>query len=169
MEKERQTYYLMNGEGEIIQELGTDLERILNNDILIRNITPVRPTRKYNYKYVKLNYKAIKEIQRECPLAIYLLAFLNYKTNLLTFPNGVLINQTNFAKEIGISRQTACNLFKKLKKLSVIDTIRVNDKNGYIFNPFIALKGNQMYEDLAIKFDKTEWERLSEERGKHNV
>lgn len=168
MEKKEHLYYLIDSDGEIIQELGTDLERILNNDILIKGV-PTRKTRKYDYKYIKFNYKTIKEILKQCPLAIYLLAFLNYKTNLLTFSNGVLINQTNFAKEIGISRQTACSLFKKLKKLRVIDTIRVNNRNGYILNPFIALKGNQMYEDLAVKFDKTEWERLSEKRGKHDV
>lgn len=168
MEKEKQMYYLMNGEGEIIQELGSDLDRILNNDILIRG-TPIRRTRKYDYKYVKLNYKAIKELLKQCPLAIYLLQFVKYETNILAFANGTPINQTNFAKEVGISRQTACELFKKLRKLRVIDTIRVNNKNVYILNPYVALKGNKIYEDIAVKFDQTEWERLSEKRGKHDV
>jgi len=167
MEKEEHTYYLMNSEGEIIQELGNDLDRILNNDIIIRG-TPIRRTRKFDYKYVKINYKAIKVLEKECPLAIYLLQYLNYKTNVLAFSNGTLINQTNFAKDIGISRQTACNLFKKLIKLRVIDTLRVNDRKGYVLNPYIALKGNQIYEDIAVKFEKTEWQRLSEKRGTHN-
>lgn len=168
MQKEEHTYYLINGEGEIIQELGSDLDRILNNDILIKG-TPVRRTRKYDYKYVKLNYKAIKELLKQCPLVIYLLQFVQYKTNILAFQNGIPINQTNFAKEVGISRQTACELFKKLRKLRVIDTIRVNNKNAYILNPYVALKGNQIYEDIAVKFDQTEWERLSEKRGKQDV
>lgn len=167
MEKESNTYYLMNSEGEIIQELGTDLDRILNNDIIIRGV-PVRKTKKYDYKYIKFNYKAIKELQKQCPLGIYLLEYLSYKTNILAFSNGVLINQTNFAKETGVSRQTACNLFKKLKKLRVIDVLRVNNRNVYVLNPYIALKGNQIYEDIAVKFEKTEWQRLSEKRGKHN-
>jgi len=167
MEEKKSIYYLMNSDGEILQELGSDLDRILNNDILIRG-APIRRTKKFDYKYIKLNYKAIKELQKQCPLAIYLLEFLSYKTNILAFSNGVFINQTNFAKEVGISRQTACNLFKKLKKLRVIDTLRVNNRNVYILNPYIALKGNQIYDDIAVKFEKTEWQRLSEKRGTHN-
>ena len=157
----------MNSDGEILQELGDDLDRILNNDILIRGV-PIRRTKKFDYKYIKLNYKAIKELQKQCPLVIYLLEFLSYKTNILAFSNGAFINQTNFAKEVGISRQTSCNLFKKLKKLRVIDTLRVNNRNVYILNPYIALKGNQIYDDIAVKFEKTEWQRLSEKRGTHN-
>ena len=51
MEEKKSRYYLMNSDGEILQELGDDLDRILNNDILIRG-APVRRTKKFDYKYI---------------------------------------------------------------------------------------------------------------------
>lgn len=161
-------YYLIDEDGEIVQEMGNDLARLVGNDILIRSNAPFKKTRKLDYKFTKINYNAIDKIYKECPLGLLLLPFINYKSNSLRFSNGVYINQTNFAKKIGLTRQTINNSFKKLLELKVIDKIRVERRDIYIFNPYIAIKGNEIYEEICEKFDGTEWQKLAEERGKRN-
>lgn len=162
------SYYLVDENGEVVQEMGTDLVRIMNNDILIRSSVPFRKTTKIDYKFAKVNYNAMLELYKECPLGLLLIPHINYKTNSLRYTNGVYINQTNFAKEVGVTRQTISRVFKKLEEMQVIISIKAERRNVYILNPYIAVKGNEIYTDILDRFQNTKWKELAERKGKRN-
>ena len=164
----QKNYFLIDEDGEIVQEMGSDLSRLLGKDILIRSNVPLRKTLKFDYKFVKLNYKAVYKIYKECPQIIILLEYAHFKDNVLTYPNGVYVTPTNLAKKLGYSEDYMRSVFKKLKELKAIDVIRERNRNVYVLNPYIAIKGNEIYEDIAVKFERTEWCKLVEERGKRN-
>lgn len=166
--EDKDLYYLVNSKGEVIQELGTDVDRLLNNDIIVRSKVKYRGTTKLNYKYIKLNYNAVGKIYSECPQLFLLLQFVNYKDNVLRFTNGVTCNPTNVAKRLGCSPEYMMRVFRKLKSLNAIKIIREDNKNVYVLNPYIGLKGNSIYTDILKNFEQTEWHKQIEEKGKEN-
>lgn len=163
MEKE-ELLYIINQNGEILREIGTDYERISKNTIIIKPNVAYRDELKIDYSYVKLNSKVGTIVYKECPQILLLLPYLEYKTNFLMFSNGVYINQTNFAKRTGLSRVYVCELFKKFKKMEILKAVKVNGKNVYMLNPYIAMKGNRIYTDLIGNFKDTKWKKLQKER-----
>lgn len=164
--KEDEILYIINQNGEILREIGTDYERISKNTIIIKPNVAYRDEVKLDYSYVKLNSKIGITIYKKCPQILLILPYLEYKTNFLMFPNGVYINQTNLAKATGLSRVYICELFNKFKKMEILKTVKVNKKNVYMLNPYIAMKGNRIYTDLMDKFKNTKWKNL--QKGKEN-
>ena len=96
--------FIVNESGDILQEVGTDYDRLANNTIIIRPKAPYRETVKLDYQYVKLNINLPTEFYTDYSQCLLFLPYLEYKTNFLMFPNGRYINQTGFAKETGYSR-----------------------------------------------------------------
>lgn len=164
--KEDELLYIINQNGEILREIGTDYERITKNTIIIKPNVAYRDEARIDYSYAKLNSKIGITIYNECPQILLILPYLEYKTNFLMFPNGRYINQTNFAKATGLSRVYICELFKKFKKMEILKTVKVNKKNVYMLNPYIAMKGNRIYTDLIENFKNTKWKNLKKEREK---
>lgn len=166
--KKIKNYYIVDDDGEVIQELGSDLERLSGGDFIIRNNINQKSLTKIEYKYVKFNLKIGKILFDDCPQAFWLLPYLEYKTNFLMFSNGVYITPTNFAKEIGLSRVRVSAIFSKMKQLDIIRLVKGKNRNVYMFNPYIAMKGNQIYSELLVNFENTKWESLAEKKGKIN-
>ena len=170
MENDNRYFVLDAQNGELVRGLGNDLDIIFNTSGNFKGtrFEGVKQTKKTEYKYIKVNPKALDALWEKAPLTFRLIKYISYKENSLMFPNGVYINQTNLAKDLGLSREYICRMFKDLKEKKVINTIKKDRKVIYLLNPYIATKGNETYVEVFDKFIKTEWEKMAEEKGKRN-
>lgn len=162
----KENLFIVNDSGEILEEIGTDYDRIINNTIIIKPKEPYRQVVKIEYPYVKLNISLPNSFYSDFPQVLLLLPYLEYKTNFLMFPNGRYINQTSFAKATGYSRVYISRLFNKFKKEQIIAPVKLNRRIVYMFNPYIAIMGSYIYTDLMDNFKENKWEKLSKKKGK---
>ena len=158
--------FIVNESGDILQEVGTDYDRLANNTIIIKPKVPYRETVKLDYPYVKFNIGLPNSFYKDFTQVLMFLPYLEYKTNFLMFPNGKYINQTAFAKETGYSRVYISKLFNKFKKEQIIAPVKLNRRIVYMFNPYIAMMGSYIYKDLMQYFKDNKWEKMSKKRGK---
>lgn len=168
---EENRYFILDAEnGELVRGLGNDLSDVFNTTGEFRGtkIQGIKQFDKVDYKFIKVNYKALDLLMEIAPITVKLLKYINYNENALMFPNGVYINQTNLAKDLGVSREYICKRFKDLKEMKIINTIKKENKTIYLLNPYIATKRDNIYKEVFDKFNRTEWEKLSEKRGKRN-
>ena len=170
--EENSRYFIIDTQnGELVRDLGSNLEGILNTsgNLIGTRLEGIREFKKTNYKYIKVNLNILDELCEISPIAIRILKYLSYKENSLMYPNGKYLTQTSLAKSLGVSREYICKTFKKLKDNDIISTIKKGRKTIYIVNPYIATRGNETYIEVMNKFKKTKWERLADEKGKRNV
>lgn len=168
---EKKVYFLVNEEGEIVREISSsNVDRLTNNDIYIRRDSHEGndPIEKIKINYLKFNKEVALELHQNCPQFFMLLPFINYKENALRFPNGTYITPTNFARYLGMSEIYMMRVFNKLKKLKILSTIRKDNKNIYVVNPYIALCGAGVRKTTKNKFLKTEWEFYKLRKGQDN-
>lgn len=158
----KETLFIVNDSGEILQELGTDYDRLVNNTIVIKPRVAERELNRINpYPYVKINTGLPIDFYKDYPQVFLLLPFIEYNTNFLTFSNGRYVNQTNFAKATGYSRIFANRLFNKYKKDQIIAQVKSGRRTVYMFNPYIAMMGCYIYKDLLDNFKDNKWEKLT--------
>ena len=159
--------FIVNESGDILQEVGTDYDRLANNTIIIRPKAPYRETVKLDYQYVKLNINLPMEFYKDYSQCLLFLPYLEYKTNFLMFPNGRYINQTGFAKETGYSRVYISQIFNKFKKAQIIAPVKLGRRIVYMFNPYIALMGSYIYADLLENFKDNQWAKYAKRKGRN--
>lgn len=168
---ENNRYFVLDAEnGELVRGLGNNLDDVFNTTGNFRGtrIEGIKQFKETDYKYIKVNFNVLNLLVDRAPITLKLLKYVNYKENALMFPNGVYINQTNLAKDLGVSREYICRKFRDLKKLKIINTIKKDRKTIYLLNPYIATKGEKIYIEVFDKFIKTEWEKLAKKKGKRN-
>lgn len=156
--------FIVNGNGDILQEVGTNYDRLADNSIVIRPKSLYRDVTKINFNYAKTNIEISANAYKEYPQIIYFIPYLEYKTNFLMYSNGRYINQTGFAKEFGLSRETISNLFSKFKKADIIKPVKLERKTVYMLNPYIAIRGSYIYSDLMEHFKDTKWANYKKRR-----
>lgn len=154
--------FIVNDKGEVLQEIGTDYQKTINNTIIIKPRVPQKELVKIEYPYVKLNTSLPKGFYKEYPQVLLFLKYIEYNTNLLVFPNGKYVNQTNMAKDLGYSRVYISRLFNKFKKEQIIAPIKLDRRIVYIFNPYIAMMGCYVYKEHMAAFENNKWEELSD-------
>lgn len=159
--------FIVNENGDILQEVGTNYDRLANNTIIIKPEVQYRQTVKLDYSYVKLNIGLPDSFYKDFSQIFMFLPYLEYKTNFLMFPNGKYINQTGFAKKTGYSRVYISKLFNKFKKEQIIAPVKLNRRIVYMLNPYIAIMGSYIYEDLMPYFKDNKWEKMSKKRGRN--
>lgn len=158
---EQDVYYLMNKDGEVVREItSSSVERLTNNDLYIRRDSPEGndPIEKVKTNYLKFNKEVFAELYFKCPQVYLILPFVNFKENALRFQNGTYITPTNLARYFGMSEVYMMRVFNKLKKLQIISTIRKDNRNIYVVNPYIALCGSGVRKTTKDRFLKTDWE-----------
>lgn len=158
--------FIVNESGDILQEVGTDYDRLINNTIIIKPSVEYKEVIKLDYPYVKVNVDVTKTLYDECQQAFLFFDLLEYKTNFLMYSNGKYVNQTGFAKYAGISREYASVIFNKCKKLDIIKPVKVSRRIVYMFNPYIAMRGSYIYKELMEHFKDTKWEKMTRPRRK---
>ena len=168
--KEENLYYIVNQNGEILREIGTDSVRLINNDIYIMKDSPEGndPIEKMNFGYLKINKAVGVELYEKCPQFLLLIPFINFKENALRYSNGEYITPTNFARHLGFSEVYMIKLFDKMRKLKIIAKLRKDNRYIYVVNPHIILRGSGVRVTTKELFQKTDWEILGKRKGNVN-
>lgn len=164
-------YYIVNGDGEIVQDLGENIDnaiftRLDENDIVIKKGTGIgkEETKEVRLDFAKINYKAGMEFYKRCPQILMILPFINYEDNILKYSNGTLVTASNFAKHTGYNKDYIVQVFKKLKDNKIIEMTKIDGKYVYAVNPYVVMKGKKMIVSTLDKFKDTDWELIGKKR-----
>ena len=164
-------YYIVNGDGEIVQDLGVNIEnaiftRLDENDIVIKKGTGIgkEETKEVRLDFAKINYKAGMEFYKRCPQILMILPYINYEDNILKYSNGALVTANNFAKHTGYNKDYIVQVFKKLKDNKILEMAKVDGRYVYAVNPYVVMKGKKMIVSTLDKFKDTDWELIGKKR-----
>lgn len=164
-------YYIVNGDGEIVQDLGENIDnavftRLDENDIVIKKGTGIgkEETKELNLDFAKFNFKAGMELYKRCPQVLMILPYINYEDNTLKYSNGTLVTASNFAKHTGYNKDYITEIFKKLRKNKILEMVKLDKKYVYVANPYVIMRGKRMIVSTINKFENTDWELIGKKR-----
>lgn len=164
-------YYIVNGDGEIVQDLGENIEnaiftRLDENDIVIKKGTGIgkEETKEVRLDFAKINFKAGMEFYKKCPQVLMILPYINYEDNILKYSNGTLVSASNFAKHTGYNKDYIVAVFKKLRDNRIIEMTKIDGKYVYAVNPYVIMRGKKMIVSTLDKFKDTDWELIGKKR-----
>lgn len=169
-------YYIVNGNGEVVQDLGENIEnavftRLDPNDIIIKKGIGIgqEETKEVYLDFAKFNFKAGMELYKKCPQILMILPYINYEDNILKYSNGKLVTATNFAKHTGYNKNYISDVFKKLRRNKIVEMTKINGKYTYVVNPYVVMRGKKMIVSTINRFENTDWELIGRKiRGKKN-
>lgn len=158
-------YYVVNEEGEVINELkeGTRYIEVNNGDRVIRanSIKSYKEkkesTTKIDFPFIKVNVKWVGEVSDRCALFGFLLKYITFIDNMLIFSNGTPLNTANISRASGLSYSTCCRQIEMLVKRDVIRKKRVNNRYILFFNPFVAMRGKWISNDTINLFSDSKY------------
>ena len=158
-----QKFYLVNEEGEIINEISTkDGDRIIVDrkevrDNKLKTQSYLAETEKLNYPFIKLNMKEIEKVA-DISLDIFkLLPYTGYLDNVLKFNNGILLNMTHVEKIIGNSREY---VRRSVANMVENDLLRKHGRGKsayFVINPWICHKGKRISKLTLEEFENSKW------------
>lgn len=164
-------YYIVNGDGEIVQDLGENIEnaiftRLDENDIVIKKGTGIgkEETKEVRLDFAKINFKAGMEFYKKCPQVLMILPYINYEDNILKYSNGTLVSASNFAKHTGYNKDYIVQVFKKLRDNRIIEMTKIDGRYVYAVNPYVIMRGKKMIVSTLDKFKDTDWELIGKKR-----
>lgn len=164
-------YYIVNGKGEVVQDLGENINnaifrRLDENDIVIKRGTGIgeEETKELNLDFAKFNFKAGMELYKRCPQILMILPYINYEDNYLKYSNGTLVTAGNFSKHTGYNKDYVNEVFRKLRKNKIIEMTKLKGKYVYVVNPYVVMRGKKMIVSTINKFENTDWQLLGQKR-----
>jgi len=172
---EKETYYIVNKDGEVISEVSGDTSKIReigdssriiiaeDGDRLIKRNTQIAYDEKKNNRtevkinFSKINRKYMDKISWKYPLVITLTKYISYFSNILAYSNGKLLNPTNLSRVTGISLSTCKRQFKSLMELGIVKRIKLGGKYAYVFDPYLANCSKDINNDTLDMFKMSEY------------
>lgn len=151
--------------GEILNELENG-DRILKKksiDYLKNTIDVKEMTKVYNLNFVKL-YESFFDIIGELnasELRVCLELFLNtrYKSGIIAYENGNVINSSDIAKKVEIDVRSSQRILKSLCDKEIICREKIGKGYVYYMNPFICVRGSSAYKSLVDKFKNSKFNK----------
>ncbi len=110
------------------------------------NIMPV--IEQLKDKRNKINYNALS-------LMFYLMQFISYTNGLLQHKNGEPLTNKYILENFSMCKTDLYYCIKLLKDKGIISIVLVQDKNYYIFNPWIASAGKRIDKTHLKIFENT--------------
>ena len=157
--------YLVNEEGEIINEINPKENRIVVQSLEdLENkgkaLKKLENSKRLKYRFAKLNVLNVEEITQVAPFFIKLIPYISYFDNILRFDNGVKINPNNIGLVYGkISRAKAYRIVKILVDEDIIHKYGSGKNARLVVNPWICYCGKTIQADVADEFEETKWKR----------
>lgn len=156
-------YYLVNEQGEIINEIDTkDGDRIIVDRKSVRENKLktkeyIAETDRLDYAFTKINTSNIEKVAGECPLAFKLFGYTGYVDNILKYSNGILLNQESVERIIGGSKE---HIRRAICYMQERDIIRKHGRGKtafFVVNPWICHKGKRVSKLALEEFKDSEW------------
>ena len=153
---EKETYYVVDKDGEVISELYGDTtnirelggnsrlivanegDRLLKRNSLVAYNKKKSKTGGVKIDFAKVNRRYIGRITMLYPLIMVLVGYINYEDNVLSYSNGKIVTPTNLSRVTGISISTCKRQFRGLVELGIIKRVRLDRKYVYAFDPYVA-------------------------------
>ncbi len=146
--------YIVDEEGEILREISKNAIVYDKGQLNIATATE-----KITMDFLKVNPKTINKIDLNLKYVVILLDYVEFRTGILRYKNGRQIRKIkDFSKIFGISEQVVYRVIKDLINRDIIHKRKDEEGHYYfLFNPYIAHKGDRVSRDLVKEFYNTEW------------
>lgn len=159
MSKSSEKLYLVNSNGEVIEEIpiGKTLTYLNEGDKVFRNdgIEGIEKTVAIKMRFAKVNLKVFWELCHKYPILTKMLEYLQYQTGKLVYRNGVTINRKNLARACGVTKGTITRQIKGLIEEDVIKIVKNGRDSIFYVNPYIAHIGKKVNYSLYVLFKDT--------------
>lgn len=160
---EQNELYVVNEQGEVIDVIAShdSYTKLSDGDKVVRRgtIQYLRETTNIKYQFIKVNPVVWGEITNKYPMFGYLVYYLGYMDNILTYSNGKKIQLKDIHKVGRVSESTAKRQLKGLLKDDIVHKVKeVGKKKTYlVVNPFICMRGKRIYSELYEEFKNSAW------------
>jgi DNA-binding MarR family transcriptional regulator len=167
--------------GSVVDDDGVILTEIYQGDKIIRESQT-----EYNKKYitnfnkkelfVKVYINPIKELWNELSLREYavasaLMQFISYKDGILR-NDGIAINMKDISKLLNMDYDAIRKIIPVLEKKKILSKVKRKsdkyadkEKNYYVVNPYLFLRGTDMEKEIVDMFSNSKWANLSENKN----
>ena len=172
MKSLRETYYLVNDDGEVIDkadgnEVFAKLE--IGDRVLRKNsIEKIEKAIPLDMRFMKINFYPFREICRKYSIFLSIVEYLQYETGRIVFRNGNMINRKTLLKLCGVSKNTFDKQMSGLIKDDAIKGVRDGKNIIYFVNPYIIHIGKKVNLSLYDLFKDTQYKRTYERTLKGN-
>lgn len=154
------TLYILNVYGEVFGEVAPNCSYTIRSGQQVvrdKNFPLVKTERvKGVFSRIMSNKQIIQLLKGNRSLAYPLLVLLEYlepKTNFL-MNNGKKLKINEFCQCVGITKQRGLEIFKELKALNILGTIKTTKGQFYALNPFYFNKSDEIIIATTLHFEK---------------
>lgn len=147
------TRYIVDGHGEILREIS-------KNAIVYDKgqLDVATATEKITMDFLKVNPRQINKVQTNLKYVVTMLSYVEFRTGILKYNNGRRIRKIkDFSKIFNVNEQVVYRIIKDLTNRNIIHRQRDRDGYYFLFNPYIAHKGDRVSKDLIKDFYESEW------------
>lgn len=108
-------------------------------------------------KFVKLYTDKLREVitiltSSETMVAMYMVSYIDYYSNMLKRPDGLPVSNKDIAEDSGFSEKHITELMKSLVSKKIFARTEVGRGYQYFANPYIFTKGNRINATLYAMF-----------------
>ena len=162
--------YVVDENGEVIDKIEAQDKyvKLSNGDKVVRKgvLQYLSDTTDIRYHFVKINPLIYGKIANRYPILNSMIEYLGYMDNILSYRNGVNIQVKDLPKICNVSESTIKRQLKGLLDEDVIHKVKENKKWHLVVNPFVAMRGREIYLSLYEEFklshlrtEVEEWEK----------
>lgn len=159
MAKKEKIYYIIDEEGEVIEELGEGYKVHTNEQEYIKKVlVPIK------MPFLKLNPKAFVKIEKYIKYVVMLVNCIEFETGVLRFKNNKLIkDRRSFETLFNVKKNMANQIKRYLEEEEIIKRKEGIYHDYYVFNPYIAHSGRKVEKSLKETFEFSKWVRYTDE------
>lgn len=146
-------YYIVSSEGEFIRDVSLD------ENIYSVSTSPYKKEfKRLQTGFIKLNEVAYSQLKCNKNYLSDLLPCVCNLTGKLVYDNNKTVKgPMGIAKICKINKNTATKFVRELIEEDVIH----KKEDGYVFNPFIALRGQKCTMELFNEFQQSKWRYIN--------
>lgn len=159
MAKKEKIYYIIDEDGEVVEELGQGYKvHTSEQEYIKKALVPIK------MPFLKLNPKAFVKIEKYIKYVVMLVNCIEFETGVLRFKNGKLIkDRKSFESLFGVKKNMANRIIRYLEGTEIIRKKVGLDNDYYVFNPYIAHSGRKVEKSLRDTFEFSRWVKYADE------
>ena len=163
--------YVVNEEGEILETIESNekIAKLKSGDKVVRNtsIEYLLGSIEVKFKkFYKINENACLELCKYGNIIINLLPYIGFADGKLIFVNGKYVRPKHLCGMFGKKTKSGNKIIQELIENDMIHKHKDGKTYYFTFNPYIAIKGTRITEELYEDFKNTKFREILETKRK---
>ena len=157
---EQDTLYVVNENGEVIDTIPAHDKyvKLSEGDKVFRKKTLhyLRDTIDIKYRFVKINFLVFYKYCKKYSMLATLVCHVGYMDNICEYKNGKRVTSKGLPKLCGVSPATVKRQLKGMIADDLIHRVKENNKNVFMVNPYLCMRGRRIYYSTYKEFEQSE-------------